>query len=148
MHEPSPPRAPYEFSDGDRETLSALAASASFVGVCVVLGGALLGIFGAGALFAGFPSAGGALLAGGMAMVIEGWWTMYVGRSLTALVVTRGRDVDHLMNAVEHLRRLFAFWRITVIALALLGAAGAALVLWCGVSATDHGGRCPAVWWR
>jgi hypothetical protein len=147
MAEPPPLRAPYEFSEGDRETLSALAASASFVGVCLVLSGALMGVFGAGAFYAGFTSGGASLLGGAVVAVAEGWWTMSAGRSLTSLVVTRGRDVDHLMAAVDQLRRLFAFCRVTIIASALLGMATAAAAFWC-TSSGDHGGRCPAVWWR
>jgi hypothetical protein len=147
MPEPPPPRAPYEFSDIDRENLSGLAASASFVGVCLVLIGGLMGVFGAGALYAGFTLVGACMLAGAVAAITEGWWTMSAGRSLTALVVTRGRDVDHLMAAVEQLRRLFASFRVTVIAIAFLGMAVSAGVVWCATSG-DHGGRCPAVWWR
>ena len=70
-----------EFSEGERESLRALAASMSFVGVCLILFGALLGMLAAGALYSGFATSGlatGAIagLVVAIAYLPAGWWAM------------------------------------------------------------------------
>jgi hypothetical protein len=138
-------RADYEFSDGDRDSIRALAASVSFVGVCLMLLGVLSGVFALGAVYAGFVPSGLGLVAGAAVSILVAWWMMSAGRSLSALVATRGRDVEHLMGAVAQLRRLFGFARVAVIVFALLGAAFAGTIFWCTFAA-DKGGRCFAGW--
>ncbi len=144
---PQTTRQAYEFSEKDRDSLGALAASASFVGVCLMLAGMLMGVFAMGALYAGFTYGGIGLVGAAATSVVEAWWTMSAGRSFSALVSTRGRDVDHLMAAAAQLRRLFGFARVVIIACAVLGAAAATGFFWCNVAA-DRGGRCPAGFWR
>jgi hypothetical protein len=85
------------------------------------------------------------LVAGAAVCILVAWWMMSAGRSLSALVATRGRDVEHLMGAVAQLRRLFGFARVAVIVFALLGAAFAGTIFWCTFAA-DKGGRCFAGW--
>src|SRR5260370_40270531 len=46
------------FSEQQRESLRALAASMSFVGVCLMLFGVLLGVLALGALYTGFATSG------------------------------------------------------------------------------------------
>ncbi len=125
-----------EFSEGERESLRALAASMSFVGVCLVLFGALLGMLAAGALYSGFATNGleaGALaaLAVAVAYLPAGWWAMSGGRSLSALVLTRGRDAQHLSEAVHQLRRLFGLARAMIIVQALVIAGMIGVIFWC-----------------
>jgi hypothetical protein len=138
-------RADYAFSDEDRDSIRALAASMSFVGVCLMLLGVLSAVFALGAVYAGFVPSGLGLLVGAAVCVLVAWWMMSAGRSLSALVATRGRDVDHLMGAVAQLRRLFGFARVAVILFALLGAAVAGVIFWCTFAA-DKAGRCFAGW--
>ncbi|HEV3193086.1 MAG TPA: hypothetical protein VGY54_21410 [Polyangiaceae bacterium] len=134
------------FSEEQRESLRALAASMSFVGVCLMLFGVLLGVLALGALYIGFATSGLALAAGiattiAVAYVPAAWWAMSAGRSLSALVRTRGRDAERLMEAVRHLRMLFGFARAVIIVQALVIAAAGGILVWC-TFAMDKGGKC------
>ena len=68
-------RGDYEFSEGDRDSIRALAASMSFVGVCLMLLGVLFGVFALGAVHAGFVPGGLALAVGAAVCVVVacGW---------------------------------------------------------------------------
>lgn len=130
-----------EFDDAQRDAFRALAASMSFVGVCALLFGVLAAFFALLAAYAGFALDGVGIAVGAAACALVAWWTMSAGRSLSALVRTRGRDVEHLMEAVRHLRLLFGFARVVIIvyALAIVGLAG--LVVWC-TFVRGSGGMC------
>src|SRR5262249_53064442 len=117
-----------EFSDEQRDKLQSLAASTSFVGVCLMLLAALGVTFALGAAASGLPAAAMGLFAGALLCAITAWWTVSAGRSLAALVATRGKDVEHLMAAVGQLHRLFAFGCVAIV-VAALAAAGAAAFL-------------------
>jgi len=138
-------RAEYEFADDDKDSFRALAASVSFVGVCAVLLGALGVLFVAGAVYGGFVAVGAALALVAALLLLSGWWMVSAGRSLSALVRTRGRDVQDLMEAVTQFRRLFGLACVVVVVVAL-GAVAAAggLVVWC-TSGADNSGRCSAL---
>jgi hypothetical protein len=135
----------YEFSEAHKEALAGLAASTSFVGVCVLLLGMMSGTFAFAAGYAGFMAVAIGLVAGAAVCLPLGWWAMSAGRSLSALVRTRGRDVARLMDAVGQLRRLFGFARIFIILYALAAAAAGAGFVWCNF-VVDKGGRCFAGW--
>jgi hypothetical protein len=135
-----------EFSEGERESLRALAASMSFVGVCLILFGGLLGMLAAGALYSGFATSG--LATGAVAALVvavaylpAGWWAMSGGRSLSALVLTRGRDAQHLLAAVSQLRRLFGLARAMIIVQALVFAAVIGAFFWCSF-VVDKSAKC------
>jgi hypothetical protein len=118
----------------------------SFVGVCLMLFGVLLGVLALGALYIGFATSGLALAAGIAATIAAfyvpaAWWAMSAGRSLSALVRTRGRDAERLMEAVGHLRMLFGFARAVIIVQALVIAAAGGILVWC-TFAMDKGGKC------
>jgi len=139
-----------DFSDDERESFRALAASMSFVGVCLVLFGTLLGILAAGALYSGFATSGLAGLAVGALLVAAsyvpaGWWAMSGGRALSALVRTRGRDAQHLLEAVAQLRLFFGFARAVIIVQAVVIAAASGIVFWC-TFVVDKGSKCWAPW--
>jgi hypothetical protein len=132
---------PYEFSEAHKESFRALAASISFVGVCSLLFAALSGVFALGEAYMGFiPNGIGTAAAAALNGVLA-WWMLSAGRSLSALVRTRGRDVEHLMEAVTHLRKLFALARVAIIVIAMLVSALAAVVVWC-TFVVDRGGKC------
>jgi hypothetical protein len=137
----SPSRGPFEFSESGRDAIRALAASMSFVGVCLMLFGGLLGAFGVVALSAGFPWVALGLVVVASVYVPTAWWTMSGGRSLSAIVRTRGRDIEHLNEAVAQLRRLFAFARGIIIVQTLLLTAIGSIFVWCTLLA-DKGDRC------
>jgi hypothetical protein len=138
------------FSEEQRESFRALAASMSFVGVCSILFGVLLGLLAAGALYSGFTTNGLTVLAVvvlgvSVGYIPAGWWAMAGGRSLSALVSTRGRDVAHLMASVKQLRALFGFARAVIIVQALVIAAVAGVLVWCTL-VVDKGTKCVVPW--
>jgi hypothetical protein len=137
----APPPGEFEFSEQHKEAMAALAASMSFVGVCVMLLGFMSATFALGAAYGGYVAIAGGLLAGGSVCLPLGWWATSAGRSLSALVRTRGRDVAHLMDAVTQLRRLFAFARVFIIVYALAAAVAGAAFVWCNFL-QEKGGRC------
>jgi hypothetical protein len=141
---PAPPDT-YEFADAHKDSFRALAASMSFVGACAMLFGALACVFAAGALYAGFVGLAIGTAFGAAFSLVTAWWTMSAGRSLSALVATRGRDVDHLMRSIAQLRRLFGLARVVIVVVAVAAVAGGGLVLWCTLL-VDRGGKCFAPW--
>jgi hypothetical protein len=120
---------------------ASLAASMSFVGVCLMLLGLVSTLFALGATYGGFWAVGLALVVGAAICLPLGWWMTAAGRSLSALVRTRGRDVARLMEAAVQLRRLFGFARVFVILYALAAMVAGALFVWCNF-AVDKGGKC------
>jgi TRAP-type mannitol/chloroaromatic compound transport system permease large subunit len=143
---PAQPSEGVSFSEEQRESLRALSASMSFVGVCLMLFGLLLGVLALGALYIGFATSGLALAAGiataiALAYIPAAWWAMSAGRSLSALVRTRGRDAERLMEAIGHLRMLFGFARAVIIVQALIIAAAGGILVWC-TFVMDKGGKC------
>jgi hypothetical protein len=139
-----PPRAPtqpFEFDEVQKESFASLAASMSFVGVCGMLFAALSVLFVFASIYAGAAVGAIAFSAMTAVMAITSWWTVSAGRSLSAMVRTRGRDVENLMAAVTQLRRLFGMQRILVILVAMAMAAGFAGAVWCAF-VVDRGGRC------
>jgi heme exporter protein D len=152
----APPRPPdaqaqpakdvgYEFVDAHKESFRALAASMSFVGVCTMLFAALSGVFFAGELYAGFVWAAVGMATLAAVCVLTAWWMMSAGRALSGLVGTRGRDVEHLMAAVVHLRRFFGLARVVIVILAIAVVAASGLVVWCTL-VVDRGGKCFGFW--
>jgi hypothetical protein len=135
------PAGGYEFADAEKDSFRALAASVSFVGVCTMLFGVMAFVFGAGLLYFGFVPH--ALGAGAFASVcsVASFWTVSAGRSLAALVRTRGRDVEDLMEAVVQFRRLFGLARVLIVVIAMLAVAGCSLLVWCTL-VPDRGGKC------
>jgi hypothetical protein len=138
---PSLPPDEYEFSEAHKEVFASLAASMSFVGVCEMLVGVMSVVFALGAGYGGFLGVAVGLLVGAAICLPLGWWMTAAGRSLSALVRTRGRDIARLMEAVVQLRRLFGFARIFVILYAIAAMVAGALFVWCNFAA-DKGGRC------
>lgn len=135
----------YAFDDAHKESFRALATSMSFVGACTILFGGLTFIVCAGELYAGFiPSAIGTAI-GAVLCLVTGWWMTSAGRSLSALVGTRGRDLDLLMEAVSQLRRLFGLARLVIVVVALIAVAGGGLIVWCTLI-MERGGKCFGLW--
>jgi hypothetical protein len=132
---------PYEFSDAHKESFRALAASVSFVGACTLLFTVLTLIFGLGEIYMSLVPSGIAMVVASGINGVMAWWMVSAGRSLSAMVRTRGRDVELLMESVVHLRRLFGLWRVSIIVLALAITAGGAVVVWC-TFVVERGGKC------
>jgi len=138
------PRAPdgaFEFTEAQKERFRALAGSVSFVGVCTMLFGAMGVLFALGAAYSGFAANGVGIAVGTALLLVMAWWTVSAGRSLSAIVSTRGRDIERLMEAVEQLRRLFGFARIAIIGVAVVVVVVAGAIVWCTIGA-EKGGKC------
>jgi hypothetical protein len=141
--EPRPPE-PYEFSEVYKDSFRALAASVSFVGVCTLMFAGLSVVFAVGEVYMGFvPNGLGTAVAAGVYGVMA-WWMVSAGRSLSAMVRTRGQDVERLMEAVVQLRRLFGLARVVIILLAMIVSGAGALVVWCNL-VVGPGGKCLGV---
>jgi hypothetical protein len=108
--------------------------------------GLMSATFGLAAAVGGYAPVGVGLIAGGAVCAPFGWWTTSAGRSLSAMVRTRGRDVAYLMDAVAQLRKLFGFARVFIIIYALAAGVAAAGFVWCNF-VVEKGGRCFAGWW-
>ena len=133
----APREAAYEFGDGQKDSFRALAASVSFLGVCAMLLGTIAGVVFAGALYSGFIPTALATVVFAVVCLCAAWWMVSAGRALLALVGTRGRDVEHLMAAVKHLRRLFGMGILVLMIAVVAGG----LVVWCTL-VMDRGGKC------
>lgn len=130
---PPPSREPepsFEFSDVHKESFRALAMSMSFLGVFVMLLGGLSSVFALGSLYEGFAVNGVAIGAYAVVMMLMASWLMSGGRSLSAMMRTRGRDIDYLMEAVAQLRRYFG---LTLVLLMIGMMTVIAAVVWCAV---------------
>lgn len=139
----APPREapPYEFSEPHKESFLALGASMSFVGVCTMLLAVLSAVFALGEVYLGFWPNGIATVAAAALYGVQAWWMVSGGRSLGAMVRTKGRDIEYLMEAVVQLRRLFGLARIVIIVLAMVVVLAGALVVYCNF-VVEKGGRC------
>lgn len=128
---------PFEFSDEQKESFRALATSMSFLGACTMILGGLAAVFGLGAIYESLVPNG--IFAGiyAVILILMASWMLAAGRSLSAMMRTRGRDVQYLMEAVTQLRRLFGM-SLVLLMIGMLGTV--ALVAWCALGAGS--GRC------
>jgi hypothetical protein len=140
---PPEPPTPYEFSDAHKESFRALATSMSFVGVCTFLFGLLFGVGVLAELYEGFVPYAIATAVSAAYSIVTAFWMVSAGRSLSAMLRTRGRDVDYLMDAVLHMRRLFGLQLVVIIVSAFLVMATLGAAVWC--SMLHSGGRCLGV---
>jgi hypothetical protein len=138
MSEEAPAKAEHEFEDAQKESFRKLGASMSFVGVFGLMLGVLAAFFSAVAMINGEYVGGVAGLFSSMVQLVLSAWTTSAGRSLTAIAVTRGRDVTYLMSAVGRLRWIYGVQRALIVltvalmcvALALWFARGSSPVRW------------------
>jgi hypothetical protein len=114
-----------------------LATSMSFLGACTMIIGGLSAVFALGAIYESFVPNG--IFAGVYAVILllMASWLLSAGRSLSAMMRTRGRDVQYLMEAVQQLRRLFGM-TLVLLMIGMLGTV--AMVAWCALGAGT--GRC------
>jgi len=125
----------FEFSDVQKESFRALSMSMSFLGVFVMLLGGLSAVFALGALYEGFAVAGVGFGSFAVVLMLMASWLLGGGRSLSAMMRTKGRDIDYLMEAVAQLRRYFG---LTLILLMIGMMATVAAVVFCAMGS----GKC------
>jgi hypothetical protein len=105
----------YEFDQSQNELLSDLAKKMNFVGLLLLIAGAiniLSGLYGISSSFAeGFPS-----LVGGTITICIGVWTRKASMFFKCIVDTSGRDIKHLMVALGELLKLYSaqYWIILI----------------------------------
>jgi len=125
----------FEFSDVQKESFRALSMSMSFLGIFVMLIGGLSAVFALGALYEGFAVNGVVIGAYAVVLMLMASWLLGGGRSLSAMMRTKGRDIDYLMEAVAQLRRYFG---LTLILLMIGMMATIAAVVFCAMGS----GKC------
>jgi len=125
----------FEFSDVQKESFRALSLSMSFLGIFVMLIGGLSAVFALGALYEGFAVNGVVIGALAVVLMLMASWLLGGGRSLSAMMRTKGRDIDYLMEAVAQLRRYFG---LTLILLMIGMMATVAAVVFCAMGS----GKC------
>jgi len=106
-----------EFDASQNPSFASLAGSMKIVAIIMMIFGALSAL---NILTGDIVSA----LVGGLYIVI-GVWTKDAGQSIQNIVNTEGNDIDHLMNAVKDLNKLYSLqkWLMIVgIVFAVLGA--------------------------
>src|SRR5579872_1922695 len=92
--ESTPPPDAYEFSDEHKESFRALAMSMSSLGIFTMLIGGLSVVFALGALYEGFVPNGVVIGAYAVVLMLMASWLLSAGRSLSAMMRTRGRDIE------------------------------------------------------
>ena len=132
-HDPEPEG--YEFSDVQKESFRALSTSMSVLGVFLMLLGGLSAVFALGALYEGFAVNGVVIGVYAVVLMLMASWLLGGGRSLSAMMRTRGKDVDYLMEAIGQLRRYFG---LTLILFMVGMMASIAVVVFCAVGS----GKC------
>ena len=103
----------YEFSNSQNELIKNLAEKMRFVGLFLIIGGALALLGGILALRQG----GLGNIFNGVFYIILGFWTQKAASSFKMIVDTQGHDVENLMGALGELRKLYAlqYWLLIVL---------------------------------
>ena len=112
-------RGQYEFNDDQSRIIVDLASGLRIVGLLLFLFGVLTAVTLLSHLFGmGWnPRIAGPTLVMGAAALIYlslGWWFQKSATSFVAVAATQGRDVDHLMDALNELRKSFSLVRTLI----------------------------------
>jgi hypothetical protein len=93
----------YEFRPAENKVIGALALKMHFVGLFLLALGLLIIAIGVVVVFHAGPIVSGTLVC------LVGLWTHRASSSLQSVVQTEGRDVSHLMDALDDLHKLYSF---------------------------------------
>lgn len=112
--EPTPSQT-YEFNAFQNETIRVLASKMKVVGIFYIVIGAFIGFIGFAVLFF-LPPAGILYMLLAAPYLMIGIWTNTSSTSFRLIVETAGFDINHLMNALASLRKLYTlqFWMLIV----------------------------------
>ena len=104
----------YEFTQAQNQTLQILGSRMKWVGILIIVIGAVSGLRGILGLAEG--SAALVVIISAVIYILIGIWTRNAGSSFSLIVETAGSDIPHLMDALESLRKLYnlAFWLMIV----------------------------------
>jgi hypothetical protein len=130
-------RGQYEFNHDQSRIIVDLASGLRIVGLLLFLFGALTAAALIPQLFGhGWDRrfAGPALVMGAAALIYLslGWWFQKSASSFGAVAGTQGRDIDHLMDALNELRKSFSLVRTLIMVYGVIILIGliAALFAW------------------
>ena len=110
---------PYEFSEDQNKSLRRLARLMKFSAVLFLFLGIILGIF-CGFTIVNFTVRGSIYLLLTIVALISGVWTNSISYSFRLIVETTGKDIEHLMNAFNTLKRVYFLQFAWLIVLTLL----------------------------
>jgi len=108
----------YEFKPGENKIIGQLAFKMHFVGLFLLAIGLIIIAIGVAVVFHVGP-----IISGTLACVV-GLWTQRASMSFKNVVQTQGRDITHLMDALDDLRKLYTlqYWLLVLgLLLALAG---------------------------
>jgi hypothetical protein len=108
----------YEFKPGENKIIGQLAFKMHFVGLFLLAMGLIIIAIGVAVVFHVGP-----IISGTLACVV-GLWTQRASMSFKNVVQTEGRDITHLMDALDDLRKLYTlqYWLLVLgLLLALAG---------------------------
>jgi hypothetical protein len=123
--------AQYEFNAHQNSVIKGLAVKMKYVGFFFVFAGGLMSLISAVAMFVK-PWFGLFYLTFFAPQLLIGIWSIHAANSFGFVVTTAGNDIQHLMDAIVSLRKLYTlnFWvMIVVMSLVVIGIAGG-IFLW------------------
>jgi hypothetical protein len=100
----------YEFKPGENRIIGQLASKMHFVGIFLLAMGLLIIAIGVAVVFHAGPIVSGTLAC------LVGLWTQRASMSFRNVVQTEGRDISHLMDALDDLRKLYTlqYWLLVL----------------------------------
>ena len=110
----------YEFDSSQNQTILTLAKSLQFVGAVTLVLALLFGIGLVGALS---QAQWGDAVSQGMFLVFTftmGSLMVKAGKEFQAIVATSGKDISHLMSALDNLRQIYSVLSVIIILFVLL----------------------------
>ena len=130
--EPLPDQmAQYEFNAHQNSIIRALALKMKYVGFIYVFAGGLMALVSVVALFLK-PWFGLFYLCVFAPQVLIGVWNIKAANSFGFVVTTAGNDIQHLMNALRSLRKLYTlmFWVVVLALTLVLVGIAAGIFIW------------------
>jgi hypothetical protein len=113
----------YEFNAEQSRLMGALANNMTWVGIFLIVTGVAGGLIGIRQLIHNHGSAP-ILLIDAVLFLAIGFWTRGAAVQFNQVAATTGTDIQHLMGALEELRRIYSLQKVLiVVALALLAVA-------------------------
>ncbi len=110
----------YEFDSAQNETILTLAKTLQFVGAVTLV---LALVFSLGALGALLRASWGEAITQSMFLVFTfsmGSLMIKAGKEFQAIVTTSGKDISHLMIALDNLRQVYSILSVVIILFVLL----------------------------
>ncbi len=113
----SPPQ--YEFDGNQNDIIERLSRSMQWIAAPLQVVGVLYALGGVLALVQAFREPSSALgavyaLLGALFFLALGTWTRNAARSFHRIVTTTGQDIDHLMDGLDNLRKMYSLLSVVV----------------------------------